>query len=282
MNKFCTILSVLFFLEGCGQSQHGDLDFMGKFPSKLKEVSGMETDGKNIWVIEDSGNKDKIYRVDQKAKILQELRIDHAKNQDWEDLAMDKNGNLYIGDFGNNNNARKNLVIYRINSSELDKKEPSAKKIKFRYPEQHKFPPKKDSLLFDTEAFFHWNDSLYLFTKNRTRPYSGHTLIYRVPDKQGEYDAEYLGSLILCKNQNLCSVTGADISSNGETIALLTYGMLFLVSDFEFSDFSTAKAELIDLNNRSQTESICFWDTIPYSSPMRKTGEPGETYTPTA
>ncbi|RDY59465.1 hypothetical protein [Flagellimonas nanhaiensis] len=260
MNKFCFILTVLFFLEGCGQSQHGDLDFLGKFPSRLKEVSGMETDGSTFWVIQDSGNKDKIFKVDKKAQVSNEYKIHHAKNEDWEDLTLDKKGNLYIGDFGNNNNARKNLVIYKIDSSQLHKKEPAAKKIKFKYPQQHKFPPKKDSLLFDTEAFFHWNDSLYLFTKNRTRPYSGRTLIYRVPDKKGEYDAEYLGSMVLCKNASLCSVTGADISSNGKTIALLTYGMVFLVTDFELSDFSKASAELVDLKTRTQTESICFLD----------------------
>lgn len=260
--KGTVLVLILVFAQACAQkTYYGQLEPLGKFPSQLKEVSGIEASPSGaIWVIQDSGNEDEIYQVDAKAKLVRSLKIDHAKNRDWEDLALDSEGNLYIGDFGNNDNERKDLTIYKLAHSELGKKEPNAKKITFHYPEQKDFPPKKDSLYYDTEGFFHLNGHLYIFTKNRTRPYSGKTLIYRVPDSEGEHTAEPLGSLFLCGDQDQCSVTGADISPDGKTIALLSYGLMFLVTDFEFSDFSKASIKTIDLNCQTQIESVCFVD----------------------
>lgn len=221
----------------------------------------METtqDG-NLWVIEDSGNKDHIYKVNQKAEVLYSLKIDHAKNVDWEELTTDSLGNLYIGDFGNNANERKDLVIYKVDSLQLTKKEPNAKKIAFAYPEQKDFPPKKDSLYFDTEGMIHWQDHLYIFTKNRTRPYSGKTFVYRIPDEEGSYVAEFLGALFLCEDQNHCSVTSADISPDGTTIALLSYGKLFLLNSAALSNIPETKVRTIELNQVTQIESVCFLD----------------------
>jgi len=260
-----TKLALIFLLivaQACAQKTYlGELDQLGKFPSKLKEVSGMEVDKEgNIWVIEDSGNKDNIYRVDQDGDIKESLEIDHAKNKDWEDLTIDFDGNLYIGDFGNNRNNREDLVIYKIVNDEMGKKEPNADEIQFSYPQQKDFPPKNDSLYFDTEGFFHLDDHLYIFTKNRTRPYSGKTLIYRVPDSEGEYEAEFLGSLFLCADQDHCSVTSADISPDGKTIALLSYGLVFLLTDFGSTDFTKSSIKIIDLQTQTQVESVCFYD----------------------
>ena len=261
MNKIALVL-LFFVVQACAQKTYlGELEKLGKFPSKLKEVSGLEVSNEGeIWVIEDSGNKDKIYKVDKDGDIKKSLKIDHAKNKDWEDLALDAQGNMYIGDFGNNNNAREDLVIYKVPKDEMQKKEPNADKIEFSYPQQSEFPPEKDKLYFDTEGFFHLKDSLYIFTKNRTRPYTGKTLIYRIPDKEGKYEAEFLGSLFLCADQDHCSVTSADISPDGKTIALLSYGFVFLLTDFSVPDFTGSSIKIIDLQTDTQIESVCFFD----------------------
>lgn len=261
MNKYSLILG-LVFLQGCSQQPYfGKLEFLGTFPSNLSEVSGLDQDGSgNLWAIEDNGNKDVLYQIDMEGQPIKKLRIENAKNRDWEDLAISKQGTVYIGDFGNNANQRKDLLVYRIPKDELKKKTPKAEKIKFFYPEQKEFPPKKKKFLFDCEGFFHWNGYLYLFTKNRSRPYSGKTLIYRIPDQKGSYEAEYLGELILCKDQNHCSVTGADISKDGKTIALIGYGFIYMMTDFSLEDFSNSKIETIDLKYQTQIESVCFLD----------------------
>ena len=46
-------------------------------------------------------------------KQVRTIKIDNAKNDDWEELAEDDEF-IYIGDFGNNNGKRKNLCIYII------------------------------------------------------------------------------------------------------------------------------------------------------------------------
>jgi len=260
--KPIVLVPLLACALGCAQKMHyRTLEPLGSFSPKLEEVSGIAPASPGTyWVIEDSGNEDEIHLVDSTAHSIKSLKIDNAKNRDWEELAKDGLGNLYIGDFGNNDNKRKDLTIYKVPASELDKKEPRAEKIKFHYPQQTAFPPKKDSLYFDTEGFFHRGDQLYIFTKNRTRPYSGKTLIYSVPDREGEYTARFLGSLYLCGDKDQCSVTAADISPDGSTIALLGYGLLFIVRDFELSDFSGATIQSYNFRSRTQTESVSFVD----------------------
>ena len=118
--RFLPILLLLFF-QGCAQkARFGSMLYQGTFPSKLKEVSGMEIEKDRIWVIEDSGTQDNVYLINRKAQILKELKIDNAKNEDWEDLALDKSGNLYIGDFGNNLNKRERFTIYKVSYSGAD------------------------------------------------------------------------------------------------------------------------------------------------------------------
>ncbi len=252
---------LLVFLQGCAQKPYyGDLTHLGKLPSKLSEVSGIATFNQSrAWVIEDNGNKDIIYAINLEGKLVKEFKVKNAKNTDWEDLAEDDQGNLYIGDFGNNDNDRKNLIIYKLPNPEKEKgSNIPAEKIEFHYPLQKAFPPSKKDLLFDAEAFFHWDNQLYIFTKDRSRPYLGKTLVYRVPDKKGTYKAQLIGTLNLCNEQNHCSVTGADISTDGKTLALLGYGYLYVIRDFELDNLATSKIDRIYLKHETQMESICF------------------------
>src|SRR5690606_33138987 len=144
----------------CGQKvQYGSLEPLGSFPAHLEEVSGIaQAAGGNFWVIQDSGNKNEIHLVDAKAQLIKSLKIDNAKNRDWEELALDSVGNLYIGDFGNNDNERRDLTIYKLTPQELEKQEPMAEKLEFNYPEQKAFPPQKSARYYDAEGFFHYGD----------------------------------------------------------------------------------------------------------------------------
>ena len=256
------LIIALIVLQSCAQKPwYGDLTFLGRFPNKLSEVSGLDKDGKgNLWVIEDNGNKDKLFQINEKAQIVKELKIENAKNADWEDLTIAKDGTVYIGDFGNNFNQRQDLVIYKIPKQQLKKKTPKAEKIKFSYPEQKEFPPTKDGFFFDSEGFFHWNGYLYVFTKNRTRPYDGRTFIYRIPDRPGNHEAELLGDIVLCKEKDHCSVTGADISSDGKLVALIGYGYVYLLKDFEHASMHKATVEPIYIVYETQIEAVCFSD----------------------
>ena len=80
---------------------------------KLDETSGLEIVNNTLITINDSGNKPVLFYLDKKGNILNERKLDCCKNNDWESLAADKN-HIYIADFGNNYDTRKNLSIIKI------------------------------------------------------------------------------------------------------------------------------------------------------------------------
>jgi hypothetical protein len=226
----------------------------------LDENSGIVTfSGSTIWLIEDNGNPDEIYQVDLKGNLLKELKVKNAKNKDWEDLTKDKKGNLYIGDFGNNSNDRKDLVIYKLPNPEIEPGDKiDALQIRFSYPEQKKFPPKKPKRYYDAEAFFHHGNFLYIITKNRAQPFSGTALLYKVPDHPGKHKAIFMGTFKTCDDWDTCQITSADISPDEKTIVLLSYGKLWKVTNFKDDDFLQGTSMEIDLGARSQLEAVSF------------------------
>jgi hypothetical protein len=126
-------------------SENQNFKVITKLPKKLKELSGMavSTDPKTIWGIEDQGNKNAIYAFGENGKLISETLVENTENTDWEDLIKDKENNIYIGDFGNNDNDRKNLKILKV-----DLKNPEQETTKviqttaFHYEGQTEFPPK--------------------------------------------------------------------------------------------------------------------------------------------
>ena len=54
-----------------------------------------------------------IYYISYTGEIIKKRNIINSKNKDWEDITKD-NKFLYIGDFGNNLNNRKDLKIYKV------------------------------------------------------------------------------------------------------------------------------------------------------------------------
>ena len=256
MNK----LLVSFFLIA-SSCDTGNLTIITDVPKALNEVSGTETlpNSDLIWMLNDGGNSAKIYGLNEKGKIKKALKI-NGKNNDWEDLASDEEGNLYIGDFGNNLNKRKNLAVLKVNSHALNgSAKVNVERISFRYPNQNKFPPKKKSKYFDCEAFFHYNDSLYLFTKSRVKNDFGKTYLYKIPAKQGRHVAELISSFSSC-NDLLCWATSADISADGKQVALLTQKSVLVFSNFSSDDFFKGTVKSYDFNFESQKEGVCFKD----------------------
>lgn len=258
MKKYFFLL-LWIIVVGCAHN-YGQLTYVTKLPHKLTENSGIvPAKDSTLWFVMDRGNPDKIYQVNYEGDLLKELKVKNAKNHDWEDLASDGD-NVYIGDFGNNSNDRKNLAIYKIpNPNAATGDDIEAIKIEFNYPEQKDFPPKKKKLLFDAEAFFYYQNNFYIVTKNRTHPFNGEALLYKVPAIEGKHQAQYLGSFVPPKGKINGQVTSADISPDGRTIVLLGNGTLWVFTDFTMDNFlSTGTLKTIDLGVYTQLESVCF------------------------
>lgn len=269
MKQLRAPLTVFFFsllvLTSC--ENFGQLEVKTRLPKLMEEVSGIQYDAKEkaFWMLNDSGNSPAVFLINAKGKVLRELKID-TDNNDWEDITMDAEGNLYVGDFGNNYNERKDLHILKVKKEDLhSNKKVQAEKIYFSFPEQKKFPPKKKKRYYDVESFFEWNGSFYLFTKSRVKNEGGRTFLYRVPNIQdyktaqtyGVFQAERIGDFTTCPEKD-CWITSADISRDGKKVAILNHKSAWIFSDFTGDDFFSGKVKEYSFDHSSQKESITF------------------------
>jgi hypothetical protein len=258
MLKNIGLIFAFLLLPAC--QNFGQLKLVADLPKDLKEVSGTEivVNSTFIWMLNDGGNPPKIYGISKKGKIQKEVKI-NAKNHDCEDLTSDEKGNIYIGDFGNNQNKRKNLVILKVDKKYLDKKNAAVERIEFEYPNQQDFPPKKKHFYFDAEAFFYFKNHFYIFTKSRVKNKFGKTSLYKIPAKKGKHIAELISEFENCKDLE-CWITSADISNNGKKVALLSQRNVLIFTNFKNDNFLSGNVTKIELKHRSQKEGITFKD----------------------
>jgi hypothetical protein len=254
----CLWFSALFSLNLTAQ----DLQTITKLPKVVNESSGMElNDNNQIWTLNDSGGKPELYLCDTTGRLIRTLKIANAKNRDWEDLTQDDRGNYYIGDFGNNNNGRKDLTIYKIpNPDRVRADFVRAQTITFSFEDQTAFPPPRDQLNFDCESVI-WKDGhLYLFSKHRTFPMR--TNLYRLPDAPGDYVAQKISSFQTSgpDETDLFNhwISAADISPDGTKVCIISSGKIWIFYNFEGDDFFSGQHRRIDLSSSSQREAIVF------------------------
>ncbi|WP_413513397.1 SdiA-regulated domain-containing protein [Myroides odoratus] len=275
MKKLFPVLILVFSsLASCSQKSDIVQDY-ANLPSYLKEVSGMSYDANSnsFWVLQDSGNKSELYRVDSLGQVVQTLKIKNQKNRDWEELTADTEGNLYIGDFGNNKNTRKDLQIIKINKDQLTASQTKADYvITFEYPEQKEFPPKETELLYDAEAFFYFDDHFYIFTKNRSKAFDGTSLVYKIPNEAGHHQAKYVQTFRGCNVYKHCAITAAAISPDQKTFVLLSHTKLWVIDNFNPNAILDGKIEVHKLHHNTQKEAVTFGDnnTLYISDEVKK------------
>lgn len=256
-----------FFLLGCNPKAQDspktdDLKVEFSLPKKLKEVSGitLSKDKNTIWAIEDQGNKNVVYGLDLKGNLTSDVLVEDTENHDWEDITADSAGNIYIGDFGNNDNDRQNLSILKIDLQDASQK--STKVIqttKFHYEGQMEFPPKKSNWLYDCEAFVELEGNFYLFTKNRSKGFDGTFLVFQVPNKAGDFEAKLVAKLKLQGGYSDAAITSAAINSRNQVV-LLTHKNVYVLSSLFDKNFETAAIQKTPLNHNSQKEAVVFLD----------------------
>ncbi len=258
MKKIIAVISIVS-LFSCNDTKTSILNQVSNLPNGLKEVSGIAFSNNLIYSIEDSGNKNQVVVLDTLGTITKTITLHNTANIDWEDLTFDTKGNLYIGDFGNNDNLRKDLAIYKIDNSNLqNEKAEVAYKISFDYPEQTEFPPKKENLMFDVEAFLEYNNYFYLFTKNRSKDFDGKSYVYKIPNTAGHHHAQLIKTFTTCADYQNCAITSAAISPDGSKFVLLSHSKIWLFENYSQDNLADAKMSEFNLDHFSQKEAICF------------------------
>ena len=115
---------------------------------------------KVFWTHNDGGGPKKqvLYAIDREGKTRASLPVIGETLHDWEDIAIDDAGQLFIGDIGNNDAKRDNLAVY-----EIDEPDPKAGvgPVSPKREGQLKFP----GAPFDCESLFVWKDQGYVVSK---------------------------------------------------------------------------------------------------------------------
>ena len=212
---------------------------------KLDETSGLEIINKQLVTINDSGNDPVLFYINESGNILDERKLNCCKNNDWESLAADSDY-VFIADFGNNYDTRKNLSIIKIPIDKSSNENPEI--INFLYPEQKKFKRIYRRSEYDAEALISFGDILLIFTKNKRKKI---TEIYSLPKYGGNFKAQKIGSL---NTESI--VTGADYDKKTNT--------LVLTSTINFDEYYILVVNDFSLNNKDHKINM-------YEIPIGKT-----------
>ncbi len=192
----------------------------------VSESSGLvRADDVSLWTHGDSGNAPVLFRVGLDGRVVQTVEVTGATSVDWEDLAADGAGNLWLGDIGNNSSTRTDLAVHRVPVPAATASTVAVTaSVSFTYPDQ---VVGSGEQAFDAEALFFDRGRLYLLSKRRS---DQSTRLYRFPRVQGTVVLEELGTRALGGDPDRYGglATAADLSADGRRLALLTYHAIFV------------------------------------------------------
>jgi hypothetical protein len=122
------------------------LEAVGRLDAKvIPEASGIVKSRRFpdvFWVHNDSGNPPLLFAIDGAGRLIGQFRLD-LPNVDWEDIAADDAGHLYLGDIGNNLHSLPIRMIYRIDEPDpraTSKKPIPASEVTFiKLPRDNRF-----------------------------------------------------------------------------------------------------------------------------------------------
>jgi hypothetical protein len=147
-----TLLSILLVLFISGEPS--PLETVGRLDANLiPEASGIVKSRRYpgiFWTHNDSGNAPLLFAIRGDGGIVRQFRL-AVPNVDWEDIAIDDQGHLYLGDIGNNTRALPIRAIYRMDEPDPnshDDKPVSASAVTFyAMPAGNRFDA--ESLFYD-------------------------------------------------------------------------------------------------------------------------------------
>jgi hypothetical protein len=174
----------------------------------LDEISGIAVGHRMqdvLWVQEDSGNAAVVFALEATGRVVAEVTLEGATNQDWEDLAW-ADGRLWAGDIGDNARERSEIQVYSF----PEPRDPSVTSVdatvhRLRYEDGPR----------DAEAMFvdSFNETLFVIEKQL----ASQSAVYAVP--LGGLRPGAVGVLQQVASIPMSTVTAADIGPAGIAVS---------------------------------------------------------------
>src|SRR5688572_22942312 len=111
-----SIACLIAFCTLCGAAADSSVKEIGHLRNKsIKEASGLAASRSraDVYWTHNDGDDGVLYAIRGDGTSIGDVRVD-AKFKDWEDIATDAVGNLYLADCGNNDANRQHMTIYRV------------------------------------------------------------------------------------------------------------------------------------------------------------------------
>ena len=239
-----------------------------KSVSESSGLTASRTTRGAYWTHNDSGDGPFIYGFDNSGAPLGTFRVTGAQARDWEDMASGPGPQrgksyLYLGDIGDNNGVRAEIVVYRVLEPTLTpatrnftKKQPGttepAEAIRLRYPDGK----------FDAEALLVHpvTGRIYIMTK----VVIANPIVYEAVPPFDTSKAITMTRLGEVHVPSLFGgvITGGAISPDGRHIALCDYFQGYELTlppaSKDFNDIWKQRMIGFDLGKRKQGESITY------------------------
>jgi hypothetical protein len=226
----------------------------------LRELSGMAASRRNPGVLytqNDSGDAPRIYALNEKAQLLGVCQIRGAAARDWEDIAVGPGPEpnrpcVYVGDIGDNQGERPEVVVYRVPEPRIDAARPfgtmtsePADTLRLTYPDG---PRDAETLLVDPLT-----RDLYIISKRALL-----SRVYRAAWPQSTAQPTRMQAVAVLP---WGFATGGDVSPDGRRVVVRS---MFNASLWDrpageplWHAFSGRQVQL-PLADEPQGEAICF------------------------
>ena len=223
----------------------GEAEFMGNIANKnINEASGMATSHRRndlLWMHNDSGGDAVIYALSGKGKDLGQVHLANARNIDWEDMTSFEWNNkpyLLIADTGDNKGRRKTCTLYIIEEPVITANEFFSSTVHPRWQINFQYedgPRDCEAVSVDVVE-----KQCLLLSKREEAPQL-YTVPLFPPPGQPIVTAEKIAQvttiprpgledLIQPYGQNRSQPTAMDITSDGQSLVILTYKHAYLYS----------------------------------------------------
>lgn len=186
--------------------------------AELDETSGIAAGNGVLWLHNDTADSPALFAISEQGEAIARYQVLNAAVNDWEDITrahIDDNASLLIGDIGDNEESRPEIIIYTINEPAVAQQGTiidsvvSATSQSYTYPDK---PTNSEALAWDPIS-----GELYLLTKE-----NGASTLFQFPESEGplaELTTISVGNGALAGDDK---VTGATFSDDGSRFAIST------------------------------------------------------------